>query len=351
VSDYYSRPLLYAGLADLHRMEYGTSYFGVRDVSHASADLDRFGEEGLNAVLHTFSERDQLYYEETVGDMVSASHERGFTVYVNPWGVGRTFGGEALSEFVGQYPDSCQRLSTGDRLPAACFNDDQFRSFMHEWVDAAVETGADVIFWDEPHWYIPEWHGDSFPDGAWGCRCRSCQSRFENTFGEEMPATQTDRVVDFLEDSLLKFLDEMMAHVHDAGAENAVCLLPGDTADHGLRDWERLAEKETLDVLASDPYWSWLETDVETYVDSVVDRVTTLAATHDCRSQIWIQGFRLDDSEATLAEVRTATRSAVDGGVDSVFMWGWDGCRVISDIACDDPESVWEAYLDELQSA
>lgn len=329
-------------------METGTSYFGVRDVAHAADDLERFDEAGLNAVLHTFSERDQLYYEETVGDLVSASQERGFTVYVNPWGVGRAFGGEALSEFIGRHPEACQRLSTGKRLPAACFNSERFREFVHEWIDAAVGTGADVLFWDEPHWYIPSWHGDSYPEGAWGCRCSACQDRFEAEHGEEMPAAETDRVTDFLEASLLDFLDEMMQHVHEAGAENAVCLLPGDTEDHGLRDWERLAEKDTLDILASDPYWSWLDTDVESYVESVVDRVATLAAAHDCRSQIWIQGFRLDSSEATIEDVRIATRTAVNGDVDSVFMWGWDGSRVISDIACDDPEAVWQAYLDEL---
>jgi hypothetical protein len=38
----------------------------------------------------------------------------------------------------------------------------------------------------------------------------------------------------------------------------------------------------------------------------------------------------------------------VDSDVDSVFMWGYDACRTISAIACEDPEAVWEAYVEEL---
>jgi len=50
----------------------------------------------------------------------------------------------------------------------------------------------------------------------------------------------------------------------------------------------------------------------------------------------------------TVEDVHTATRTVADSDVDSMFMWGYDACRIISDIACEDPEAVWNAYLDEL---
>ena len=329
-------------------MERGTSYFGVRDPRHAERDLDRFADEGLDAVLHTFSERDQKYYRETMADLVDASHDRDQRVYVNPWGVGRVFGGEALSEFIGRNPESRQQLSTGDRVPAACFNDPAFREFMREWTRDAVEIGADVVFWDEPHWFIPEWHDDSLPDSVWGCRCDACQRRFEDERGESMPEAETDRVTEFQETSLFDFLEEMMALVRDLGAENAVCLLPGDSSEHGLTDWERLAASDHLDVFATDPYWAAFDEELEPFVGEYTHRVVDLAEEYGLESQIWIQGFRLPDDPEAAEQVRRATRIAVEGGVDSVFMWGWDACRVISSIAAGDHEAVWNAYLDEL---
>ncbi|ELY92338.1 hypothetical protein [Natrialba taiwanensis] len=328
--------------------EQGTSYFGVRDIEHVESDLERFHERGLNAVLHTFSERDREYYMETMADIVSASHDRDMRVYVNPWAVGRVFGGEALSEFIGRHPESCQVLSTGERIPAACFNDTRFRTYMREWATDAAEIGADVLFWDEPHWYIPEWFDDELPEGAWTCRCETCQELYEDDYGEEMPAVRTDRIDEFRERSLLSFLEEMMSHTADRGCQNAVCLLPSKDAEHGLSDWEDLASSEFLDILATDPYWGVHGKESEAFVSSFTGTVVSLAAEYDLESQIWIQGFRLSGGEKTVREVREATRAAVDGGVDSVFMWGYDGCRSISSIACAEPEAVWNAYLDEL---
>ncbi|MFB6200976.1 MAG: hypothetical protein ABEI98_03090 [Halorhabdus sp.] len=329
-------------------IECGTSYFGVRDSRHVADDLDRFRSEGLNAVLHTFSERDQAYYQETMEDIVAASHDRGFRVYVNPWAVGRVFGGEALSEFIGTHPEARQVLSDGTPVPAACFNNPTFREFMREWTRDAAALGADVLFWDEPHWFIHDWVDAAFPDDTWSCRCEHCQASYEDAYGEPMPANETERVAAFREQSLLAFLETMMAEASEHGAENAVCLLPSEDADHGLRDWDDLAAQDDLDVLATDPYWHAFDTgvDAEQFVGEWTDTVVSLAEAHGLRSQIWIQGFRLDGSEETIETVRAATGRAIDGGVDSVFMWGYDGCRSISSIACQRPEDVWDAFLE-----
>ncbi len=332
-------------------LETGTSYFGVRDPTHVEADLDRFVDSGLTSVLHTFSEADLEYYRETMSEIVAASHERGLTVYMNPWGVGRVFGGEAFSEFIGRNPEDCQVMSTGERLPAACFNAPGFRSYMRDWTEAGASVGADVLFWDEPHWYIPEWHDeqDCYPDEAWSCRCEHCQERFFEQYGEPMDAAHTDRVEQFREQSLLSFLVEMMQVGSAAGCSNAVCLLPSEDSKHGLRNWDELAKRPELDVLATDPYWT-LHGDgsVGEFVSYFSEMVASLARTHDCDSQIWIQGFRLPAGGETTDAVRTATQAAVDSDVDSVFMWGYDACRTISSIASEEPDAVWNTYLETL---
>ncbi len=332
-------------------MERGTSYFGVRDLRHVEDDLDRFSDEGLNAVLHTYSERDQLFYEETMADIVAASNERGFTTYVNPWGVGKVFGGEALSQFIGKHPEARQRLATGAREHAACFNNPDFRAFMREWTESAVGLNPDIVFWDEPHWILPEWFDDDQPDDAWVCRCEHCRERYREKHDRPMPIGEDDSIKQFREDSLLDFLDEMMAIVDDSGVENAVCLVPESDTDHGISDWNRLAANEHLDVFSTDPYWELAGSDdVEGFVRNSVERVTDIADDHDLRSQIWIQGMGLADEAETYDHVRTATRCAVEGGADSVFMWGYDGCRSISSIASEDPDQVWETYLDALST-
>ena len=335
--------------------EFGTSYFGVRNRRHAIEDLEAFAADGLNAVLHTFSEEDQLYYQGTMEDIVTESTDRDYTVYANPWSVGRVFGGEALSEFVGRHPEARQTLSNGRQVTAACFNHPEFREFMREWTRDAVSLGVDVLFWDEPHWFIPEWHegthGASFEEGVWGCRCEHCRERFEDEYGHEMPREETEAVRQFKADQLLAFLEEMMALTREEGAENAVCLLPAADADHGLEDWGPLARSDHLDVLATDPYWDVFPhaDDPETFVGEWAETVAERADEHDLRSQIWIQGFRLGAGKTE--EVRIATRTAVESGVDSVFMWGYEACQSISSIACEEPEAVWEAYLDEVQRA
>ncbi|MFB6152605.1 MAG: hypothetical protein ABEJ40_12440 [Haloarculaceae archaeon] len=331
--------------------EFGTSYFGVRNRTHAVEDLDRFAAEGLDAVLHTYSERDQLYYEGTMTDIVEESADRGFRTYVNPWAVGRVFGGEALSEFIGRNPGARQVTNGGEPVPAACFNHPDFREFVREWTRSAAGLGADVLFWDEPHWFLPEWVEQAYPEDTWACRCEHCREAFEREYGREMPREETADVRAFKADALLAFLREMMALAAEEGAENAVCLLPSEDAEHGLEDWAPLAGSEHLDVLATDPYWAAFEDagPVEEFVGYFSEKVATMAAEHDLESQIWIQGFRLEAGAAR--DVRTATRTAVESGVDSVFMWGYDACESISSIAPAEPEAVWRAYLDEVQAA
>ncbi|WP_207592939.1 hypothetical protein [Halomontanus rarus] len=328
-------------------MEVGTSYFGVRDVRHVVDDLERFDDEGLNAVLHTFSERDKYFYEETMAEIVAASNDRGFTTYVNPWGVGKVFGGEAFSEFLAKHPDSRQQTVTGERQHGACINDPEFRAAMREWTEAAAGLNPDVLFWDEPHWLIPDWFYDGQPDDAWVCRCSHCREKYETQHGRPMPAREDETIRRFREDSLLEFLSEMMELAAQEDVRNAVCLVPETDAEHGIRNWDRLAADEHLDTLSTDPYWEPSDVDdVEKFVAETTAHVVTLAEEYDLQSQIWIQGFGLSDEPKSYDNVETATRTAIEGGADSVFMWGWDGCRAISSIASENPDTVWQTYID-----
>ena len=76
------------------------------------------------------------------------------------------FGGEAESRFTAFNPDAGQVLDDGQATPAGCPNNPAVRSFVRAWADAAIDTGADHVFWDEPHWVHPATSASSRPAGA-----------------------------------------------------------------------------------------------------------------------------------------------------------------------------------------
>jgi hypothetical protein len=157
-------------------MPIGASYFGNRILRHVAADMDDLAARGFTGVLHTMSENDLTYYRDTLGRIVEISHAAGLFVQVGPWGLGRTFGGEAESLFVANHPHVGQVLDSGRPVAAGCLNSEAYREFVRSWAIAAVETGADRIFWDEPHWAHPA-HFDEPPE-RWGCHCPRCVQRW-----------------------------------------------------------------------------------------------------------------------------------------------------------------------------
>ena len=123
-------------------MKLGCSYFGNRILKHAKVDMQELVDMGCTYVVHTFNENDMVFYHKNIGEMVALSHELGLEVHIDPWGVGKVFGGESFSNFVMQNPDAVQMVSDGKPAGMACPNHPKFRAFMREWTDAAVETGG-----------------------------------------------------------------------------------------------------------------------------------------------------------------------------------------------------------------
>ncbi len=97
----------------------GCSYFGVRIPRHARRDMVDLAARGYTGVLHTFSENDFAYYRDTMAEIVAASHAEGLYVQASPWGLGRTFGGEAESRWVAFHPEECQVLEWRPRASTA----------------------------------------------------------------------------------------------------------------------------------------------------------------------------------------------------------------------------------------
>ena len=314
----------------------GVSYFGVRIPRHARRDLEDIAARGYTAVLHTFSENDLAYYRGTMAEIVAASHKLGLEVQMCPWGVGRTFGGEAESRWVTFHPEACQVLDDGRRVATGCLNNPVYRAFCKEWADAAIEAGTDYVFWDEPHWTVPEHVGVDDP-ARWACVCQVCAE----LSGLDLSKGLTPEVQQFRERSVVDFLGEVTAHVAARGGKNTICLLPLTEGPHGVSDWDSVAALPHLSVLATDPYWKNFAESAESFVGRFARLLAKTAGRHDVEAQMWLPSFGLTrDDIPDLEAAVEATRAAA---VDDVWTWGYEACGHMTHLATPDSPLVWEA--------
>ena len=322
----------------------GVSYFGVRIPRHVRRDLADIAARGYTAVLHTFSENDLAYYRGTMAEIVGASHDVGLEVQMCPWGLGQTFGGEAESRWVTFHPEACQVLDDGTRVATGCLNNPAYRAFCREWADAALEAGTDYVFWDEPHWTVPEHVGQ--PAERWACCCDVCRDLSGLDLGGEGLTLDVPEVRTFREHSVTDFLREMVSHVAARGGKNTICLLPLTEGPHGIGDWDAVASLPGLTVLATDPYWKNFEESAGSFVGRFARLLAETAARNDVDAQLWVPSFGLTrDDIPDLEAAIEATRAA---GIDDVWTWGYEACGHMTALATPDGPLVWEAVTKAL---
>ena len=322
----------------------GTSYFGNRILKYVEQDMKGLKQGNCNLVVHVFSENDLQYYSQTMKEMVTISHEQGLEVYMDPWGVGQVFGGEAYSSFLYKNLGSWQVTSQGNPAPIACLNDSVFNDFMKSWVEKAVETGTDVVFWDEPHWYLGEWFDRGRDE--WGCLCKTCRALFCEAYGYEMPTSLSQVVLEFREKKILDFLDRMASYVKKISGgkvRNAVCLLPVDDPRQGFMDWGKVCALPVIDVIGTDPYWISFERDCSEFVGAYSRKVVDLCARYQKEGQIWIQAYRIPKGREK--ELAQAVQVAYDAGVRNLAAWSLYACDHMSYLRSDDSPKVWETLL------
>ncbi|HEY2542763.1 MAG TPA: N-acetylmuramic acid 6-phosphate etherase [Gaiellaceae bacterium] len=322
----------------------GCSYFGVRIVRHVRRDMADLAARGYTGVLHTFSENDLAYYRETFAEMVAASHDAGLRVQVSPWGLGRTFGGEAESRWVAFHPEECQVMDDGRRVAAACLNSPAYRAFCKDWAAVALDAGVDSIFWDEPAWVVPI-HVGVDDASRWTCRCDHCRERF----GAEVPSELTPEVRAFREASVVDFLREVVADVEARGGNNTICLLPATEGAQGVSDWDSVASLPGLTTFATDPYWKHWGEPAGPFVRRFARLLHETCTRHGVGAQLWLPSFGLTRDE--IPELEAAIAGARDEGIDDLWTWGYEACGHMSALATPDAPLVWDAVTAALTGA
>ena len=357
-------------------MQTGVSYFSSRVLRHVRADLQDILEHGCTYVVHCFTETDLAYYRDTMKEVVRATHDAGLEVWLDPWGLAGIFSGETFTRFPLDHPETWQVLSDGRRAPAACPNHPETRAFLRGWVEACATAGGDVLFWDEPHFYVGLWKGDR--SGAWACRCDICLGLFKGRCGYEMPAEFSPDTKAFRESSLLDLLAELCRTGHEKGLQNALCLLPTDLAAHGfpqpqerlrralesrlgatlagavdamlhvgVGDFETAAAIPDLDIFGCDPYWYLFGTDAEAFMRAYGQEAAAAARKQNRGLQFWVQAFSLPEGREH--ELRTGLRVAAEVGATHVAAWSYEATASMSSMRCPRPDLVWNIIGEEFR--
>jgi hypothetical protein len=316
-------------------MKTGISYFGVRNPEWVRKDMKAIKEAGFNYVLHTFAEEDLQYYPQTMKEIIALSREEGLEVYVNPWGVGRVFGGEAYTELAARNSEMAQVSLDGKPLVAACPNSPAFREYMQKWLKFVCESEVETIFWDEPHFYFEKNKSIS------ACSCSNCSSLYKEQSGKEIPNVLNNEFNAFRQKSLISFLSFLTEEVHKLGKRNSICLLP-PWFPAGLENWDEVARLPFVDEIGSDPYWEkgdTLEKVIETYSEISL-RIANLAKKHGKEAQMWVKNYHIEaGTEHFAAE---ATKIALNAGIKNIFAWSYLGSKYMDCLRSDNPELVWE---------
>jgi len=344
----------------------GVSYFSSRTLRHVRADLADMVEHHCTYVVHCLTETDLAYYADTMREIVQATHEAGLEAWLDPWGVAGIFSGESFSRFPLEHPEAWQVLSDGRRVPAACPNHPATRQFLRQWVESAAATGADVLFWDEPHFYFGLLVGDL--SGGWGCRCDVCHDVFGDRFGQPLPAGFTDEVRAFREASLLDLLSEVCRLGHEKGLANALCLLPtgyrrmgfpqveerlaglargagrpesalAAMLHFGIDDWQAAAAIPDLDIFGCDPYWYLFGTEAGPFMQAYGQRAAEAAQRHGRGLQLWVQAFSVPEGREE--ELKVGLRVAAKVGATHLAAWSYEGTASMSRVRCAQPQVVW----------
>lgn len=357
-------------------METGVSYFSGRDLRHVRADLADMVAHRCTYVVHCLSETDLAYNFTGMAEIVRASRDLGLDVWAHPWGVCGIFPGESLSRFLLEHPEAWQVRSDGRVVPAACPRDPSAKQFLHNWIARAAEIGARVVVWDSPHFWA-DWDR---PDELWACICPLCQDAYSDRFRGRMPASFTDEVRQFREETLRDFVIDLCRAGRRAGLRNVLTLLPTDVGAHGfieterrfaatlnrrrlrfglppmegvppslryftLSDWETAATVPDLDIVGCAPYWYLFEADPQPFAEAVIARTLRAARRAADLSrrtrgvQVWLQGFGVPSGRER--ELFGAARLAARMGATHVAAWSYRGSSATSITRSERPEVVW----------
>jgi len=307
------------------------SYYGLNYVEHAAADFREMLDHGCTTVVLAVTEFDFDFWRPNIPKIVDCAHELGLRVLIDPWGIGKYFGGEQVSKYLQNNIENRQVSAlTGEKLPHACFNTNSFRDYFRNFcLTLARETAADGFFWDEPHYALPKSYA-SITGGAgddWSCRCPVCMKRFSDYYGYDMPRVMTDDVIQFRWREALWILEDCSRHLKElnAGLEITCCVHATlnsyyATEHRGYDNW---------DMVASSPYFDVFSTTIiawdlpEAFFEQITRRTVEMAKKYGKQSERWLMGYYKQPQD--MARIDQMVDLYERLGIDRLAAWTYRG--------------------------
>lgn len=317
-------------------LKLGTAYHGNRILRHVEEDMTDIVRKHMNTVVHMFTHNDMDRHSQVMKDIIALSEDKGLEVWVDNWGVDAGPGDK--SYFTGLHPECKQVFRNGKQAPLKpCYNQQAFRDFTRQWVDAVAEAGGKTLFWDEPRMA-------SDPEAGMGCFCPECQRKFEERHHKslfdatdaELEAHRNETIADYF-----RFATD---YAHECGLVNTGCIMFAPQLGSGFSLIDALMSLPHFDNVGCDPYWVMNyknPTPAEVYAYNYDHTKTNLDM---CRRfgkdhNIWLQAFAVPRGRED--ELVIAADALYDAGARTILSWSFRAGESNNyRSAC--PEMVWE---------
>ncbi|MBE6386889.1 MAG: hypothetical protein E7045_02330 [Lentisphaerae bacterium] len=306
------------------------SYYGFQSAKQSAPDFKEMVEHGCTTVILAVTEFDFDFRRCVIPEVVDEAHRQGLRVLIDPWGIGKFFGGEQVSLFLQNNVNHRQVSAlTGEALPAACFTSQAFRDyFNHMCLTIARDCDADGFFWDEPHYRLPM-HTSSFLQLSedWSCRCPECMKKFEAYYGYEMPRFMNDDVAEFRRKEALFTLADCSRQLKELKPELEItCCIHATLHDYynigyrGYDDWDLIGACPYFDVFST-TIIGW-DQPKKFFVD-ITERTIKMAKKYNKISERWIMGYYKEPED--FAKVDEVAQLYSDMGADRLAAWTFRG--------------------------
>ena len=307
------------------------SYYGIGYVDHAEKDFKEMIEHGCTTVILAVTEFDFDFWLPNISKIVDCAHTLGLKVLLDPWGVGKYFGGKQVSLFLQNNIHNRQVSAlTGEVLNYACFNTNSFRDYFQRMcLTLARETNADGFFWDEPHYAFPKSYA-SITGGAgedWTCRCPVCMKKFQDYYGYEMPRVMNDDVKQFRWREALFIIEDTSRKIKEINPKLEITCCVHATLNgyyvseyRGYDKWDMVASSPYIDVFST-TIISWdLPFD---FFRSITERTVAVAKKYGKLSERWIMNYYKQPSDFEMMDKVVDLYDSL--GVDRLGAWTYRG--------------------------
>ena len=312
-------------------MKLGVTYLGNRFVRHyAERDLPEIAAMGCDYVVHTVSEYDLAFHAGEISALVEATQQAGLEAWLDCWGLGGLFAGEAFSRFLLRHPDAWQVRPDGTRAATACPNAPAFRELLHAWIEAAAEAGADAVFFDDP---LPA------EDVCVCANCGDAQPAFLASRGASDAGAADGEA--FRQWSIARMLEDACLDAQEQGLRAAVGALPEAGGRRGWSIAAQMAAARSADVIAVSPLWRAHGQPVAPYVHDACAAVATACGVSGQEPMAWLQAFSIPAGREH--EIGEAAAAMAAAGIANVSTWCYRAGEQMSAIRSERPQAAWDA--------